>query len=235
MTFTLWGLRGFEVQYWTGTEWAIVPGGTITNNNLVWRKVLFAPVTTSRIRINVTQALNGYAARWRSRPGARRRSRIRRPPCRCPRRPMAPTFMAPVNITLDATASDSDGTIQQVAFLVNGAPLATALTSPYSFAWNNVPAGTYTLTAVATDDDGAMTTSAPVTITVTAPARANMARASNGGVATASSTLRRITRHRRSSTAIGAASTGARAAAGTTGPERGPGLDRGGLQRIEDD
>jgi hypothetical protein len=99
------------------------------------------------------------------------------------------TFVTPVNITLDAAAADSDGTIQQVAFLVNGAPLATVLASAYTFVWNNVPAGTYTLTAVATDDDGAITTSAPVTITVTSPARANVARASNGGVATASSTL----------------------------------------------
>jgi hypothetical protein len=73
--------------------------------------------------------------------------------------------------------------------MANGAPVGTALTSPYAFTWNNVPAGTYTVTAVATDDDGAVTTSAPVTITVTAPARANVARASNGGVATASSTL----------------------------------------------
>ena len=71
--------------------------------------------------------------------------------------------MAPVNITLNAAAADSDGTIQQVAFFANGAPIGTVMTSPYSFTWNNVPAGTYTLTAVATDNHGAMTTSAPVT------------------------------------------------------------------------
>lgn len=189
MTFTLWGLRGFEVQYWTGSAWAVVPGGTITNNNLVWRQVLFAPIMTSRLRINVTQALNGYARAieveaW----GTTALSNT--PPTVSMSSPAdGAAFVAPVNITLDAAAADSDGTIQQVAFMVNGAPLATALASPYSFTWNNVPAGTYTLTAVATDDDGAMTTSAPVAITVTSPARANVARASNGGVATASSTL----------------------------------------------
>jgi hypothetical protein len=55
------GLRAFEVQYWTGSAWAAVPGGTITNNNRVWRQVLFAPVTTTRIRVFITGALNGYS------------------------------------------------------------------------------------------------------------------------------------------------------------------------------
>src|SRR5262249_46205802 len=29
-TFTLYGLKNFEVQYWTGTAWASIPGGTVT-------------------------------------------------------------------------------------------------------------------------------------------------------------------------------------------------------------
>ena len=61
MTFGSWGLRAFEVQYWTGSSWATIPGATITNNNLVWRRFTFAPVTTSRIRVHITGALNGYS------------------------------------------------------------------------------------------------------------------------------------------------------------------------------
>jgi hypothetical protein len=61
MTFTSWGLRGFEVQYWTGTAWADVPGGAIANNSLVWRQVMFAAITTSKIRVYITAALNGYS------------------------------------------------------------------------------------------------------------------------------------------------------------------------------
>jgi hypothetical protein len=38
-----------------------VPGGVITNNNLVWRRVTFAPVVTDRIRVHITGALNGYS------------------------------------------------------------------------------------------------------------------------------------------------------------------------------
>jgi peptidyl-Asp metalloendopeptidase len=61
LTFTSYGVRAFEVQYWTGTAWAAVPGGTVTNNNLVWRRFLFAPVTTTKIRVYITGPLNGYS------------------------------------------------------------------------------------------------------------------------------------------------------------------------------
>jgi hypothetical protein len=36
-----------------------VPGGAITGN--VWRRFTFTPVTTTRVRITVTGALNGYS------------------------------------------------------------------------------------------------------------------------------------------------------------------------------
>ena len=61
MTFTSFGLRAFQVQYWNGTSWVDVPGGAVTNNNLVWKQFLFTPVTTSKIRILITGALNGYS------------------------------------------------------------------------------------------------------------------------------------------------------------------------------
>ena len=61
MTFTSWGLRGFDVQYWNGSAWAPVPGASIANNNLVWRRFQFAAITTTRIRVNITAALNGYS------------------------------------------------------------------------------------------------------------------------------------------------------------------------------
>jgi hypothetical protein len=54
MTFSLYGLTEFEVQYWTGSQWVVVPGGGITGNNLVWRKVTFTPLTTTKIRVWIT-------------------------------------------------------------------------------------------------------------------------------------------------------------------------------------
>jgi hypothetical protein len=61
MTCSLVGLIDFQVQYWTGSQWAVVPGGTITGNNLVWRRLTFLPLTTSRIRVVVTNGGNHYS------------------------------------------------------------------------------------------------------------------------------------------------------------------------------
>ncbi|MBM4165070.1 MAG: tandem-95 repeat protein, partial [Lentisphaerae bacterium] len=77
------------------------------------------------------------------------------------------TFTAPATIALTATASDTDGTITNVAFFNGATKLGEDTTSPYAFTWTNVAVGAYTLTAKATDNDGAVTTSAGVDITVT--------------------------------------------------------------------
>jgi chitinase len=42
-------------------------------------------------------------------------------------------------------------------------------TAPYGINWSNAPAGSHALTAVATDNSGAATTSAAISITVSAP------------------------------------------------------------------
>jgi hypothetical protein len=47
--------------------------------------------------------------------------------------------------------------------------LGTATTTPFTFTWNSVPAGSYTLTARATDDLGGTATSAPASVTVNPP------------------------------------------------------------------
>ena len=57
MTFSKYGLTAFDVQYWNGTAWVRVPGGQVTGNNLIWRTVAFAPVTTQRIRVVVNSAV----------------------------------------------------------------------------------------------------------------------------------------------------------------------------------
>jgi len=76
------------------------------------------------------------------------------------------TFNAPASITISAAASDADGTISKVDFYNGTTLLGTSTTSPYSFNWNNVVAGTYSLTAKATDNSGAVTGSTSVSITV---------------------------------------------------------------------
>ena len=76
------------------------------------------------------------------------------------------TYTPPATISLAATATDSDGTIAKVDFYQGSTLLGTATTSPYAFVWTGVPAGTYTLTAVATDNSGVATTSAPIVVSV---------------------------------------------------------------------
>jgi chitinase len=76
------------------------------------------------------------------------------------------TFSAPAMVTVSATASDADGTVSKVGFY-NGSTLLIEVTAaPYSYTWSNVAAGTYTVTAKATDNSGAVTTSTTATITV---------------------------------------------------------------------
>lgn len=75
-------------------------------------------------------------------------------------------FSAPATVSVTADAQDSDGTVAQVAFYANGTPIGTATSSPYTIQWANVQFGAYSLTAVATDNEGLQTTSAGVPITV---------------------------------------------------------------------
>ena len=78
-------------------------------------------------------------------------------------------FTAPATIGLGATASDLDGSVTQVAFYAGSSLIGTDTTSPFTASWTNVPVGNYSLTALATDNAGASTTSGAVTVHVVVP------------------------------------------------------------------
>ncbi|NJM16326.1 MAG: hypothetical protein HC896_13965 [Bacteroidales bacterium] len=78
------------------------------------------------------------------------------------------SFTEGSNVTINASASDSDGSIGLVEFYQGSTKLGEDNSSPYSYTWNSPAEGSYTLTAVATDNNGASTTSAGVGITVDA-------------------------------------------------------------------
>lgn len=80
------------------------------------------------------------------------------------------TFTAPASIALSASASDRDGSVAKVVFYANGNAIGTDTTSPYAMTWSAVAAGTYNLSAVATDDEGATGASATATVTVSVAA-----------------------------------------------------------------
>ena len=77
------------------------------------------------------------------------------------------TYMAPASIVITAEAHNVDGTIGVVEFF-NGTQKLFEDTDgePYTFTWENVPAGVHTLTAKASDNLGAKSVSLPVDVVV---------------------------------------------------------------------
>jgi hypothetical protein len=74
-------------------------------------------------------------------------------------------FAAPANVTLEAGASVSGGSVTNVTFFGNGVSLGFADAAPFSVTASNLGAGSYALTAVATAA-GVSATSSVVNITV---------------------------------------------------------------------
>jgi sulfur relay (sulfurtransferase) complex TusBCD TusD component (DsrE family) len=72
-------------------------------------------------------------------------------------------------VTLAATASDPDGNVTQVQFLVNGQSISTDQDYPYNATWTPTSLGGYVITARVTDNDGNTVQATPVTVTVIDP------------------------------------------------------------------
>jgi len=79
------------------------------------------------------------------------------------------TYAGLAIINLAANAADSDGTIAKVQFYRANTLIGTVTSPPYTFAWNGVAPGSYSITAKATDDAGAVVTSNAAAVTVTNP------------------------------------------------------------------
>src|SRR6266850_3009275 len=61
MTFNTYGVTAFKLWYWNGSTCVDVPGGTVTGNTNVWRKLTFTPITTSKIKVELNAAIdNSY-------------------------------------------------------------------------------------------------------------------------------------------------------------------------------
>lgn len=75
-------------------------------------------------------------------------------------------FTVADTVNFAASATDADGTITKVEFFAGATKLGEATSAPFTFAWSSIPAGVYSLTAKATDNDGYVTMSAAVSVTV---------------------------------------------------------------------
>ena len=78
-------------------------------------------------------------------------------------------FAEPADVTIQASASDADGSVANVEFFANANLLGEATAIPYSIVASNLSAGSYALTSIASDNGGLTSTSAPVTISVVTP------------------------------------------------------------------
>jgi hypothetical protein len=76
------------------------------------------------------------------------------------------SYISPATVNIEAAASDVDGTVTKVDFYANSTLIGSSSASPYTLSWANMAAGTYSITAVATDNGGLTTTSASVGVTI---------------------------------------------------------------------
>src|SRR5205823_10506666 len=77
-------------------------------------------------------------------------------------------FATPANIVITASATDN-GSVALVEFFASGSFLGSRTNSPYTITWTNVPIGSYSIVARATDNQGLTNSSSPVNITVHLP------------------------------------------------------------------
>ncbi|MEI7501746.1 MAG: glycosyl hydrolase [Paludibacter sp.] len=75
------------------------------------------------------------------------------------------TFTEGKPVTITANANDFDGTISKVEFFQGSSLISTSTTAPYTTTWNP-SVGSYSITAKATDNGGAVSTSKANNITI---------------------------------------------------------------------
>lgn len=78
------------------------------------------------------------------------------------------TFRVGGSATITASASDPDGTVTGVQFFANGVQIGSDNATPFSIQWTPDAEGVYNLTAIATDNAGATTTAATVSVVASA-------------------------------------------------------------------
>jgi uncharacterized repeat protein (TIGR02543 family) len=153
---------GYQWQTSTGTTWYSISGAT----GAVYRT---APVSMAdngrRFRVVVSNSSGSVTS------DAATLTVLQAPPNQPPVVSLTSpvnnsTYTAPASIQLTATATDPDGSIVHVRFYRGTTLLTTDSASPYEYTWANVSSGTYQLRAVATDNQGATSTSTVVNITV---------------------------------------------------------------------
>jgi hypothetical protein len=166
LTYSYTGNQTLTTQSWSGL-WS-QSGKTVTVKNVDWNATLDTGAT-AQFGANFTYSgtnadptafsLNGTPCNGTGGNPAAPQVSITSPADNA-------TAAANSDLTIAADASESGGTIAKVEFYNGSTLLGSDTSSPYSFVWSKVAAGSYTLTAKAYDTAGATATSAPVHVTV---------------------------------------------------------------------
>jgi hypothetical protein len=69
-------------------------------------------------------------------------------------------------LVITADALDLDGTVTNVQFFAGTNKVASVNGAPWNGTWSNITSGSYVLTSIATDNSGATTLSAPVSVSI---------------------------------------------------------------------
>ncbi|MDR7273222.1 PKD repeat protein, partial [Pelomonas saccharophila] len=163
MTFSRFGITHFQVQYWNGTGWVDVPGGSVIGNNKVWRQFVFAPITTQRIRVLVNSAEYSLSRiveveAWT--PG----STANQAPVANISGPTSGQVGASLSFS-GSGSTDAEGPIASYAWTFGDGTSASGVSVTKSYS----AAGTYTVTLTVTDASG-LTNSKTQAVVITAPA-----------------------------------------------------------------
>jgi hypothetical protein len=193
LTFTQWGITDFQLQTWNGSAWVNL-GAAVSGNNLVKRTVSFSPTTTDRIRVNITGAMGSYSRlveieAWTTTGGSSATTTTLASSINPSTSGGNVTFTATVNgVGPTGTVNFKDG-----ATSITGCSSISLTGSGNSktaqCSTSALTVGSHSIVAnYSGDASNNASASSTLTQTVNAVAQINVALASNGGVASASST-----------------------------------------------
>ncbi|MDR7271150.1 PKD repeat protein, partial [Pelomonas saccharophila] len=163
MTFGQYGIIKYDVQYWDGGAWVTVEGGNVTGNDKVWRQFVFAPVSTTRIRVLVAGAKYNFSRiveveAWTA-GGTGNQAPVAN---------ISGPTSGQVGASLSfsgAGSTDAEGPIASYAWTFGDGTSASGVSVTKSYS----AAGSYTVTLTVTDAGG-LTNSKSQTVVITAPA-----------------------------------------------------------------
>lgn len=165
MTFSQFGIVDFQVQYWNGSSWVDI--AVVTGNNKVWRQFTFSSVTTTKIRVLVNNALGGYSRITEIEAYQPLVADTTNPTVSI----TSPANGATVSNTISSTCSAADNVaVASVQWKIDGINSGSPVTlSPFTMApldTTTLSNGSHTISAVATDTSGNLSTASTVTVTV---------------------------------------------------------------------